>query len=86
MANGTTVDPNYEVERLARELHEAGRAAVTAGATVAQEHLGDKCRPFIEWDDLTDNAKEGRRIQARYLLERYVLIHRLIPELFCCND
>ncbi|MDR3166022.1 MAG: hypothetical protein LBU13_10645 [Synergistaceae bacterium] len=54
------------VETLAEELHEAGRAAVEAGATV--NPTGSK---FLEWDEITEQAREGRRIQARYLLERY---------------
>lgn len=60
-----------ELEMLAMELHEAGRAAVEAGATVAAEKFGEKTRKFLEWDELTEPAREGRRIQARYLLERF---------------
>ena len=60
-------------EELARELHEAGRAAVEAGATVAAEKFGEKTRRFMDWDEITENAREGRRIQARYLLERFVI-------------
>ena len=65
-----------EVELLARELHEAGRAAVEAGNTVAAEKFGEKTRTFIEWKDMTDIAKEGRRIQARYLLEKFIIIEK----------
>ena len=65
-----------EVELLARELHEAGRAAVEAGNTVAAEKFGEKTRTFIEWEDMTDIAKEGRRIQARYLLEKFIIIEK----------
>lgn len=64
---------SIDVEHLAHLLHEAGRAAVMAGATVAQEHHKDKSFPFIEWEDLTEHAKEGRRIQARFLLDRFIL-------------
>ena len=60
-----------DVESLAKELHEAGREAVEAGATVAQEHHKGKAFPFIEWDDLTEHAREGRRIQARHLLGKF---------------
>lgn len=60
-----------DVETLAKELHEAGRKAVEAGATVAQEHHKDKVFPFIEWDDLTEHAREGLRIQARHLLGKF---------------
>ena len=65
-----------EVELLARELHEAGRAAVEAGNTVAAEKFGEQTRKFIEWDEMTEVAKEGRRIQARYLLEKFIIIEK----------
>lgn len=60
-------------ETLAQSLHEAGREAVTQGATVAAEKFGETTRTFIEWADLPDAAKEGRRIQARWLLERFFI-------------
>lgn len=59
------------VESLARELHEAGRAAVEMGATVAAGNFGEKARKFLEWDEITEEAREGRMIQARYLLHRF---------------
>lgn len=67
----TTVD----VETLARELHEAGRAAVEAGAVVNKV----PGQLFQEWDQITEQAREGRRIQARYLLEHH-------PEWFVMLD
>jgi hypothetical protein len=71
----TMIQPmkNLSVEELARELHEAGREAVEKGATVAADHHGEKARTFLGWEEITENAREGRRIQARYLLERYVV-------------
>ena len=60
-----------DIEILAKELHEAGRAAVEAGNTVAAEKFGEQTRKFIEWDELTEVAREGRRIQARYLLGKF---------------
>ena len=59
------------IEELAQELYEAGRTAVEGGQTVAAEKFGEKTRSFISWDDLTPPAREGRRIQARYLLNRF---------------
>ena len=59
------------IETLAKELHEAGRAAVIAGATVAAEKFGETTRKFLEWDEITDLAREGRRIQAKYLSDKY---------------
>lgn len=62
------------IDYLAKELHEAGRAAVESGATVAAEKFGEKTRKFIEWEELTETAREGRRIQARYLLSRFFVV------------
>jgi hypothetical protein len=59
------------IEELAKILHEAGREAVQKNCLVNPSSKG-----FIEWGDLNDQAKEGRRIQARYLLERYNLIKK----------
>lgn len=60
-----------DVEMLARELHEAGRKAFDAGTTVAQAQQKDKAFPFVEWDGLTEQAKEGKRIQARHLIKKF---------------
>lgn len=64
------------VESLARDLHEAGREAVEKGATVAAAHHGEKTRTFLGWDEITEEAREGRRIQARWLLERYHVVKK----------
>lgn len=60
-----------EIEQLARDLHEAGRAAVEAGNTVAHSNFGEQARKFLEWDEITEEAREGRRIQARWILNQY---------------
>ena len=65
------------VEALARQLHESGRAAVEKGATVAAGNLGDKARRFLEWDEITEEAREGRRMQAAWLLDRYFITDHL---------
>jgi hypothetical protein len=52
-----------EEEALARDLHEAGREAVERGWVVNQ--LG---KPFQGWDEISDQAQAGRKLQARYLL------------------
>jgi hypothetical protein len=62
---------NVTVMELAQDLHNSGRGAVEAGATVAAEKFGDSARKFIEWDELSDAAKGGRITQAAYLLGRY---------------
>jgi len=61
------------IEKLAMELHEAGREAVEKGATVAHENFGEKTKHFLSWDEITENAREGRRIQARYLLNSKIV-------------
>ena len=53
------------VDELARELHEAGRAAVEAGLVVNKVP-----GPFLEWDQVTEHAREGRRVMARFLFGR----------------
>ncbi len=59
---------SIDVKTLARELHEAGREAVEKRLVVRDDV---PVMPFVEWDAITENAREGRRIQARWLLERY---------------
>lgn len=58
-----------DVEQLAQDLHEAGREAVARGAVLNPGPLGG----FVEWVQLTEHAREGRRIQARWLLEHYAM-------------
>jgi hypothetical protein len=58
--------PPLGVEDLAFILHESGREAVRRNLVLNREELA---RPFIEWGDLPEHAKEGRREQARYLIE-----------------
>lgn len=57
------------IEQLAKVLHEAGREAVEKNKIVHEENP----IAFIEWDALSENAREGRYIQARYLLGKYVI-------------
>ena len=64
-----------DIDVLAHELHEAGRAAVEAGNTVAAEKFGEQTRKFMEWDEITEPAREGRRIQARYLLDKFLITY-----------
>lgn len=59
------------IEELAQTLHEAGREAVIKGKLV-----NNTGKPFLEWNEISKDAKEGRRIQARYLLNHYYLFLR----------
>lgn len=54
-----------QVEDLARILHESGREAVSK-KLVYRDDLPVK--PFCEWCHLPNAAKEGRRLQAQYLV------------------
>lgn len=62
------------IESLAMDLHEAGKAAVEAGNTVAAEKFGEQTRKFLEWDEITETARDGRRQQAGWLLSKYAII------------
>jgi len=57
-----------KVEMLAMLLHEGGRKAVETGKVLVKPK-DPGGRPFMEWFDLPEHAKEGRRIQARFLLD-----------------
>lgn len=55
-----------DVEKLAHHIHESAREAVAQNKVVAKINA-----PFKGWDEITDDAREGRRMMARYLLEHY---------------
>lgn len=63
--------PIVDVETLARGIHEAERPAIDRGWTVI---VLDPPRPWIAFDDLPEQAKTGRRNQARYFLDRFVVV------------
>ena len=65
---------NDEVEFFARSLHECARPAVDRGWTVVKL---DPPRPWLGFYDMPPAAQEGRRNQARFLLERLVLNRKL---------
>lgn len=67
-----------QTESLARVLHEAGREAVQRALVLNKVPGG---QPFVEWDQLPEHACEGRRIQARYLLDRGLIITQRLPPL-----
>ena len=62
-----------DIEYLAKQLHEAGREAVLNGNTVAADKFGEKTRKFLEWEEITENAREGRRVQARHVLNKFYI-------------
>ncbi len=56
------------VDDLAQAIHECEREAVELGLVVVKLNPP---RPWIPFADLPEPAQEGRRGQARYLLERF---------------
>ena len=59
-----------EIESLAKEYHEICREMV-------EKQIGmitKPTRPYIEWDDLTEEQKEGRRFIAKGLLIKFDII------------
>jgi hypothetical protein len=61
------------LDRLARLLHESGREAVEK-RKIYRSDLPVK--PFAEWDDLPEDAKEGRRMMAAYLLRHAEIVYK----------
>ncbi len=59
-------------EDLARMLHDAGREAVRRGLVVNRV----PGQPFLGWHEITEEAREGRRVQARYLLRCLTILRR----------
>lgn len=68
-----------EEEGLARQIHEAQREPVAKCQTLSYA-IGKEPYPFYEWDELPECAKEGRRMQARYLISMYHIIPKLVGE------
>lgn len=64
-----------KVEALGRILHEAGREAVEKKLIYRDDV---PVKPFAEWEDLPEPAKEGRRLQARFLLAHQDLIRGIL--------
>ena len=58
------------IEELAMSYHEICRELVNQN----QDKMITKPKvPYIEWKDLSDEQKEGRRLVARRLLEKYII-------------
>lgn len=62
-----------KIEELAKSLHEAGREAVLTNKVIKKDGAPLGQIKFLEWDEIDEDAREGRRIQARFLLEKYVI-------------
>ena len=66
----------FLTEEFAALLHESGREAVARNLVLNRAELA---RPFVEWDDLPDHAKEGRREQARFLMRHAGAVRSVLP-------
>lgn len=65
------------IEYLARHLHEAGRAAVLQNKVHKTDGAPIGKIIFKEWDEISEDAKEGRRIQARYLMNQFTIYPKM---------
>lgn len=63
-----------DVETLAQLLHESTREAVVSGMVVNRVPN----QPFFPWDQLRDKAREGCRVQARFLLKKGLVYMRAL--------
>lgn len=64
------MENKLETEIIAKEYHEICREMV-------EKQIGmitKPTRPYIEWDKLTENQKDGRRFIAKKILEKYKLV------------
>jgi hypothetical protein len=57
-----------EKEQLAKILHEAGRKAVLSNKVVKKDGAPLGQIKFLEWNEITEDARDGRRIQAEHIL------------------
>lgn len=57
------------VETLAKEYHEICREMVNKGIGM----ITKPTQPYIEWQDLTEDQKNGRRFIAQQLLTKFQL-------------
>ena len=58
-----------DVEELAKDYHEICREMV-------EKQIGmitKPTRPYIEWDDLTEEQKDGRRFIAKSFLDKFLM-------------
>ncbi|KKN56973.1 hypothetical protein LCGC14_0566950 [marine sediment metagenome] len=56
-----------EIEKLAKEYHEICREMIERQIGL----ITKPTRPYIEWKDLTEDQKDGRRFIAKNLLVKY---------------
>lgn len=62
-----------DVESIAKVMHESVREAVLNNKVLKPDGAPIGQIKFKEWDELPEDAKEGRRIQAKYFCKIYDL-------------
>ena len=67
------------IEELAQILHESGREAVEKGL-VYMKGEGITPKPFCEWADLPQDAREGRRVQAAHILNQGNVVKEILEQ------
>lgn len=60
-----------DVEEVARGIHDSAEVAVRAGAILAKPTF-----PWKSYDEIPENVREGRRMQARWFLARFSVTRR----------
>lgn len=60
-----------KLERIARNYHEFCREMVNSGIGM----ITKPTQPYIEWDDLTKEMKEGRMFIAQKFLDTYCMFN-----------
>jgi len=60
------------VETLAKEYHEICREMVNKQIGM----ITKPTQPYLEWDELTESQKDGRRFIAAQLLKQYYLLYK----------
>jgi hypothetical protein len=66
-----------DVETLAKVLHESGREAVLNNKVLKPDGAPIGQIKFKEWNEISEDAKEGRRIQVRYMQKEGYVFFKL---------
>lgn len=67
-------------ETLAKEIHESYREPLRKNLVIRKP---DSPFKFIDWDDLEEDVKEGRRESARFLLSKFKMEANSISKTAC---
>jgi hypothetical protein len=62
------------VEVFAQELHLAGKDAVLTNKVVKKDGAPVGEIKFLNWDEISEDVREGRRMQARFILANHLVV------------